>query len=130
MPSPVLVPRVRPGTSSPGGGGANPKMPDCHARSAWPSSANCATKLEMAFTFVVAPSSALHADGFAANMEIAPAVAPRVCMSVHWSVARLANVASDVASTDRDTSIGTDTTHTMRVDSTTDDWQIAAVDLE
>src|SRR2546427_8592071 len=127
MPSPVLVPRVRPGTSSPGGGGTNPKMPDCHARSPWPSSPNCATKLEMAFTFVVAPSSALHADGFAANMEIAPPVAPRVCMTVHWSVARLASVASAVASTDRYTSIGPDPTQTLSVGGTSADWRIAAV---
>ncbi|TMF75513.1 MAG: hypothetical protein E6I12_11825 [Chloroflexi bacterium] len=77
----MLVPRVSPGTSSPGGGGAKPKMPDCHTRSAWPSFANRATKLEIALMLAVDPNSALHAVGLAAKVEIAPLVAPwvRIC---------------------------------------------------
>src|SRR5438309_11093656 len=101
MPSPVLVPRVRPGTTAPGGGGANPKMPDCHARSAWPSSPNRATRLEAPLTLVVAPSSAPHAAELAVKVEIAPAVAPCDCRLVHSAVRRLASVASAPWRTDR-----------------------------
>src|SRR5437868_11255538 len=101
MPSPVLVPRVRPGTTAPGAGGANPKMPDCHARSACPSSPKLATKLETPLTLVIAPSSVLHAGELAVKVEMAPAVAPCNCKRVHSPVSRVASVGSAPWSTDR-----------------------------
>src|SRR5947209_8204311 len=81
----------------------------------------------MALTLVVAPSSALQADWLAANVEIAPVVAPPVCMTVHWSVRRLASDASEPCKTERYTSIGPDPTHALSVAGTSLDWRIAAV---
>src|SRR5438105_14605787 len=99
-------------------------MPACQARSASPSSANRATKLVIALTFEVAPSSALQADGLAAKIEIAPWVAPSLPSCCHWSDSRLASPASAPARTERETSIGPASGHPLRPPGPSADWQL------
>src|SRR5207249_5105119 len=87
-PSPVPVPRTTPGGSSPGTGGVKPRIPACHARSAWPCSANATTRLAADWTFLTAASSAVQADGSAAKRLIAASVAPSFFRSFHCPVRR------------------------------------------
>src|SRR5438105_9665108 len=121
------MPRVRPGSSSPGAGGTNPKIPEAHARSAWPSSSNLMTTLATDLTVVVAPNSAWHAEGLAAKTEIAPERAPWLSRSSHSPLSRDARSESELASTARYTSSGPDPMHGFTVAGTSADCRMAAV---
>src|SRR5437764_11404728 len=72
-----------PVAASPGAGGAKPKIPCCHARSAAPSSVNAITSDAADLTDPLAPSSAVHAVGFAAKSEISAWLARCACRAFH-----------------------------------------------
>src|SRR5437879_12307637 len=94
-PSPVGVPRLNPGGSSPGAGGVKPSTPVCQARSAWPSSANTATNAAALFDLDIEASSAVQAESSEEYSEMAAPVAPCVRSDSHWSLRRPASSGCD-----------------------------------
>src|ERR1700687_115708 len=127
MPRPVAVPRVTPVRISPDAGGAKPKTPDTHARSACPASTNSATNDTIDLVFDVGPSSALQAAGLAGNSEIAAEGAPAMRRGSHGAPRRRARAASACASVEMYTSIGPEPRHTFKPAGISADCRTASV---